>query len=100
MSGEAGEAQPGARVGVTTEAGATDGAWGLLRVIMGLGGAVTLGCCVSTGWNGTPCVVDSRESRALSSFLTQLIILRAHFIKPAEHKILVCLLRRSSPGYC
>ena len=37
MSGEAGEEQPGARVGVTTEAGATDGAWGLLRVIVGLG---------------------------------------------------------------
>ena len=38
---------PGARV--TTEAGVTDGAWCLLRVIRGSGGpggAVRLGCCV------------------------------------------------------
>ena len=43
---------PGARV--TTEAGVTDGAWCLLRVIRGSGGAVRLGCCVHKIFCGWP----------------------------------------------
>ena len=43
---------PGARV--TTEAGVTDGAWCLLRVVRGSGGAVSLGYCVHKIFCGWP----------------------------------------------